>query len=74
MISFFATLNALSKLILNSIWFVRGHSHIDFSHARRQNDVYLKTPPPTPLHVKSKNSLKIDEKQNFAQLVFMFIT
>ena len=25
--------------VMNSIWLVRGHSHIDFSHTGRQHDV-----------------------------------
>ena len=44
---------------------VRGHSHIDVSHARRQNDANSMTHPPTFLTVKTKNMLKIDKNHSF---------
>ena len=39
---------------------VRGHSHIDFSHALRQINANFETPTPF-LHVKSLKSSKVDE-------------
>ena len=42
------------------IRFIRGHSHIEYSHSLRQTDANFQTHPPTTLHVKMTNLPKID--------------
>ena len=39
--------------------YVRGHSHVESSHSLHQNDATFQTHPPSTLHVKMPNLLKI---------------